>query len=65
MRNKAREPNEVIGMAKSNDEKWLAIVTGKNLANGYQRQNIINIWKIDFPEFIIYKKILVWKLDRF
>lgn len=35
----AREPNEVIGVQKSDDERWLAIVSGKNLVMNEQRQN--------------------------
>ena len=31
-----REPNEVIGMQKSTDENWLAIISGKNLVMNEQ-----------------------------
>jgi len=27
----SREPNEVIGMTKSKCEKWIAVISGKNL----------------------------------
>jgi hypothetical protein len=32
-----REPNEIIGMEKSPDEKFIAIVTGKNLIMNQQK----------------------------
>ena len=32
----SREPNEVIGMAASKDEQWLAIISGKNLVMNMQ-----------------------------
>ena len=32
-----REPNEIIGMEKSRDEKFIAIVTGKNLIMNQQK----------------------------
>lgn len=35
----AREPNQVIGIQKSENERWLAIVSGKNLVMNEQRQN--------------------------
>jgi hypothetical protein len=31
LKTETREPNEVIGMQKSADENWLAIISGKNL----------------------------------
>lgn len=34
-----REPNEVIGMQRSTDENWLAIISGKNLVMDEQKQN--------------------------
>jgi hypothetical protein len=35
----SREPNEIIGMQKSRDEKFFAVVTGKNLVMSEQKQN--------------------------
>ena len=32
LKDEAREPNEIIGIQGSPDEKWIAIVTGKNLS---------------------------------
>ena len=40
-----REPNEIIGIQKSQDEKFLAIVTGKNLIMNQQKQNQLFIFK--------------------
>ena len=31
LKSENREPNEIIGIQKSPDEKWLGIITGKNL----------------------------------
>ena len=31
LKTESREPNEIIGIAKSPDEKFLALITGKNL----------------------------------
>jgi hypothetical protein len=39
LKTESREPNEIIGIQKSPDEKWLAIVTGKNLIMDEQKQN--------------------------
>ena len=32
-----REPNEIIGIQKSKDENWLAIISGKNLILNEQK----------------------------
>lgn len=37
LQTETREPNEVIGMQKSPDENWLAIVSGKNLVMDEQK----------------------------
>ena len=31
LKTETREPNEVIGLQKSRDENWVAIISGKNL----------------------------------
>lgn len=31
-----REPNEIIGIEKSNDEDWIAVISGKNLVMNEQ-----------------------------
>lgn len=31
LKTETREPNEVIGLVKSQDENWVAIISGKNL----------------------------------
>jgi hypothetical protein len=31
LKTETREPNEIIGISKSKDENWLAVVSGKNL----------------------------------
>jgi hypothetical protein len=35
----SREPNEVIGMTKSKCEKWIAVISGKNLVMCRQAYN--------------------------
>lgn len=40
-----REPNEVIGMAVSQCENYLAIISGKNLIRNAQSQNQLFIYK--------------------
>ena len=37
LKTEAREPNEIIGIQKSGDEKWIAIITGKNLIMDEQK----------------------------
>jgi hypothetical protein len=39
LKTETREANEVIGMRKSKDEDWLAIISGKNLIMDEQKQN--------------------------
>lgn len=49
----SREPNQVIGIQKSEDENWLAIISGKNLVMDEQMQNQLFIMKrikTDDPE---------------
>jgi len=41
-----REPNQVIGMTKSKCEKWLAVISGKNLIMNGQAQNQLFILKM-------------------
>ena len=45
LKDEAREPNEIIGIQGSPDEKWIAIVTGKNLIMDEQKQNQLFIFK--------------------
>ena len=40
-----REPNEIIGMAKSKCENYFAFVSGKNLVKNEQKQNQLFIFK--------------------
>ena len=67
-----REPNEVIGMQKSTDENWLAIISGKNLVMDEQKQNQLFIYKkkkstnlFEYDEFILHKRIVVKDLPIF
>jgi len=67
-----REPNEVIGMQKSTDEKWLAIISGKNLVMDEQKQNQLFIYKkkksnnlFEYDEFVLHKRIVVKDLPIF
>jgi hypothetical protein len=45
LKTEAREPNEIIGIAKSPDEKWIAIITGKNLIMDEQKQNQLFVFR--------------------
>ena len=67
-----REPNEVIGMQKSTDENWLAIISGKNLVMDEQKQNQLFIYKkkksnnlFEYDEFVLHKRIVVKDLPIF
>ena len=67
-----REPNEVIGMQKSTDEKWLAIISGKNLVMDEQKQNQLFIYKkkkstnlFEYDEFVLHKRIVVKDIPIF
>lgn len=40
----SREPNEIIGIQKSDDEMWLAVISGKNLIMNEQSQNQLFIF---------------------
>ena len=39
LKTETREPNEVIGMQKSNNEIYIAVISGKNLVQRQQKQN--------------------------
>lgn len=41
----SREPNEVICMQKSDDEMYLAVISGKNLIMNQQKHNQLFIFK--------------------
>ena len=67
-----REPNEVIGMQKSTDENWLAIISEKNLVMDEQKQNQLFIYKkkkstnlFEYDEFVLHKRIVVKDLPIF
>jgi hypothetical protein len=40
-----REPNLVIGIEKSEDEEWIAVISGKNLVMDEQKQNQLFVFK--------------------
>ena len=72
LKSESREPNEVIGMQKSTDENWLAIISGKNLVMDEQKQNQLFIYKkkratnmFEYDEFVLYKRIVVKDLPIF
>lgn len=39
MPTESREPNEIIGITKSPDDDWVAVISGKNLVMDEQMQN--------------------------
>lgn len=41
-----REPNQIIGLRKSPNENWLAVITGKNLIRYEQKANQLYVFKI-------------------
>ena len=45
LKTESREPNEIIGIQKSDDEQYLAIISGKNLIMDEQKQNQLFIFK--------------------
>ena len=45
-----REPNQVIGMTKSKCDRWLAVISGKNLIMNGQAQNQLFILKMVHDE---------------
>ena len=61
-----REPNEVIGLQKSACEKYIAVISGKNLVMNEQKQNQLFVLKKDYAEsifgydsFRLHKKIIL------
>ena len=40
-----REPNEILAMQKCGDEKYLAVITGKNLIMAQQKFNQLYLFK--------------------
>lgn len=66
-----REPNEIIGFAKSRNEKQLVIITGKNLVRNEQKANQLFIFTIEsnanntFKSVDFKKRILVKEMPKF
>ena len=67
-----REPNEVIGLVKSLDENWVAIISGKNLIMNEQKQNQLFIFKkvkaksvLEYDSFVQNYRIVVKDLPIF
>lgn len=56
LESQTREPNEVIGLALSRCEKYLAIITGKNLVAYRQKQNQLFVFKREKQEDYEYDK---------
>ena len=67
-----REPNQIIGLQKSEDENYIAVVSGKNLVMDVQKQNQLFIFKkkrakiaMTQDEFVLHKRIVVKDLPIF
>jgi hypothetical protein len=69
-----REPNQIIGIEKSRDENWLAVVSGKNLVMNEQKQNQLFVFKRvcggdpddqTYAVFVLHKKVVVKDLPIF
>ena len=72
LKTETREPNEVIGITKSLDESWIAIISGKNLVMNEQKQNQLFIFKKqraksdgEYDQFVLHKRIVVKDLPIF
>ena len=60
-----REPNEIIGMCKSNCEMWLAVISGKNLVMNQQKQNQLFVFKRFNDNFVLHKRIIIKEIPIF
>lgn len=67
-----REPNEVIGLQKTQCENWLAIISGKNLIRNEQKQNQLFIFKrvaatdkLSYDTFTLHKRIILKDIPFF
>ena len=45
METQTRERNEIVGIQKSQDENYLAVITGKNLILDEQKQNELFVFR--------------------
>ena len=52
-------------MAKSKDENWLAVISGKNLVMNQQKQNQLFIYKREEREFLLHKRIVIKEIPIF
>ena len=51
----AREPNQILSMALSDDEDYLALITGKNLIKNQQTPNQLFVYKLNAGKFEFIK----------
>ena len=72
LKTETREPNEVIGIAKSTDEQWIAVISGKNLIMNEQKQNQLFVFKkvkassqFEYDSFVLHKRIVVKDIALF
>jgi len=64
-----REPNQIIAMRKSNDENFVAVMSGKNLIKKEQKINQLFIFKKTpdekTVEYVLFKRIVVKDIPIF
>ena len=66
-----REPNEIIGICKSKNDRFIAAVTGKNLVMNNQVQNQIFFFEVKdcdqggYPNFVQFNRIVVKEIPFF
>lgn len=71
LKTETREPNEVIGLQKSNNEVYIAVISGKNLVQRQQKQNQLFIFKRQAPgpgerfKAELWKRIVVKDIPEF
>jgi hypothetical protein len=73
LKTESREPNEIIGIQKSECENFIAVISGKNLIMNEQMQNQLFIFKRsniydtkNFTDlFRLHKRIIVKELPWF
>jgi hypothetical protein len=65
LKTETREPNEIIGICKSKDENWLAVISGKNLVMNQQKQNQLFIFTRSNDNFVLHKRIIIKELPIF
>jgi hypothetical protein len=66
LKTETREPNQILAMAKSLDESYLAVVSGKNLVMKQQKVNQLFVFrKDDQGDFQLNKRVVLKDYPEF